>query len=120
MSRARNVRSVATELPASGAGSRPAVLLDVREHLLLGLGEGDAALELGEQPGLLVHRAYVRPHLVERLRRRLHDQVDPLAEDVEIEVGDERGHLDQGVGHVVEAGHLTVDPHQSFVHEQSH
>ena len=58
-------------------------------------------------------------HLVERLRRRLDDHVDALAEDVELEVGDQRRDLDQRVGAEVEAGHLAVDPHQSVVHERS-
>ena len=57
-------------------------------------------------------------HLVQRLGRRLDDQVDAVAEHVEVEVGDQRGHLDQGVGPEVEAGHLAVDPHESVVHER--
>ncbi len=50
---------------------------------------------------------------------RLDDDVDALAEHVEVEVGDQGGDLDQGIGPEVEAGHLTVDPHQSLVHRQS-
>jgi hypothetical protein len=40
-----------------------------------------------------------------------HD-VDSVAEDVELPVGDEGGHLDEEVGADVEPGHLAVDPHQ--------
>ena len=50
---------------------------------------------------------------------RLDDDVDALAEHVELEVGDQGRHLDQRVGAEVEAGHLTVDPHQSVVHDRS-
>ena len=56
---------------------------------------------------------------LERLGRWLHDQVDALAEHVEIEVGDEGGDLDQRVGAQVEPGHLAVDPDESFVHVAS-
>ena len=91
------VRHVAGEERAVGgdgvAGQRRpgavgAVLADVGEHLLLGLVEGDAAVELVEQAGLLVHRADEVVHLLEGLGGRLDDQVDALAEDVEVEVGD--------------------------------
>ena len=75
MSRARNARSVATVLPASGGRLwSGAVLLDVGEHLLLGLGQGDAVVELVEQPGLLVHVPHEVVHLVQRLGRRLDDR----------------------------------------------
>ena len=118
MSRERKARSVATELPASG-GRRAgvALLAEVGEHLLLGLGEGDAGLELVEQPGLLVHVPHEVAHLLQRLGRRLDDEVDAVAEHVEVEVGHERGHLDECVGPEVETGHLAVDPDESFVHE---
>ena len=55
-------------------------------------------------------------HLVERLRGRLDDDVDAVAEHVELEVGDEGRDLDEGVGLEVEPGHLAVDPHQVFIH----
>src|SRR5690606_12805143 len=42
--------------------------------------------------------------------RRPDDEVDPLPEDVQLEVGDEDGHLDEGVVDDVQAGHLAVDP----------
>jgi hypothetical protein len=93
------------------------VLLDVGEHLLLGLVEGESAVELGEQPRLLVHGPHEVAHLVERLGRGLDDEVHALAEHLEVVVGDQRGDLDQGVGPEVEAGHLAVDPHQSFLHD---
>ena len=55
-------------------------------------------------------------HLVERGLRGLDDEVDTVAEDVELEVGDERGHLDECIGLEARAGHLAVDPHQLVVH----
>ena len=47
-----------------------------------------------------------------------HD-IDALAEDVEVPVGDEHGDLDQRVVGEVEAGHLAVDPYQTVVHPGS-
>ncbi len=41
----------------------------------------------------------------------------PVAEHVEVEIGDQRCDLDQRIGAEVEAGHLAVDPDQSLVHE---
>jgi hypothetical protein len=64
-----------------------------------------------------VHVADEVVHLLQRRDRRLDDQVDAGTEHVQVEVGDERGYLDQRVGVEVETGHLTVDPHESFVHE---
>ena len=37
-------------------------------------------------------------------------------EDVQVEIGDQSSDLDQRVGAQVEAGHLAVNPDQSFVH----
>ena len=65
-----------------------------------------------------MHGADVGVHLGDGLRRRLDDQVDPVPEHVEVEVGDQGGHLDQGVGGEVETGHLAVDPHESVAHER--
>ena len=36
--------------------------------------------------------------------------------DALVEVGDQGSHLDQRIRAEIEAGHLTVDPHQSVVH----
>ena len=66
-----------------------------------------------------MHVADEVAHLVQRLSRWLDDQVDPVAEHVEVEVGDECRHLDQRVGHEVQAGHFTVDQHETFVHGHS-
>ena len=67
-----------------------------------------------------MHGPDERDHLVQRLGGRLHDDVDAVAQDVEVEVRDQRCDLDQRVVDQVEAGHLAVDPHQSFVHEGQH
>ena len=48
--------------------------------------------------------------VVQRLLRRLDDDVHAVAEHVELGVGDEGGDLDQGVVPEVETGHLAVDP----------
>jgi hypothetical protein len=64
-----------------------------------------------------VHRAHELDHLVQRLLRRLDDDVDALAQHVELEVRDERRDLDQRVRTEVESGHLAVDPHQSVAHD---
>jgi hypothetical protein len=90
--------------------------VDVGQDLLLGLAQGQALVQLGEQPGGLVHGADEVGHLAERLGGGLHDQVDASPEDVEIEVGDQSGDLDQRVGAQVESGHLTVDPDESLFH----
>ena len=47
------------------------------------------------------------------------DQVDALAEHVQLGVGDERGHLDELVLAEVEPGHLAVDPDQKIRHALS-
>ena len=108
---------MATVLPASGrTAAVGAVLLDVGEHLLLGLRHRHAAVELVEQPGGHVHVAHEVVHLLERLGRWLDDDVHAVAEHVELEVGDQGGDLDERVGAEIQPGHLTVDPHKSVVH----
>ena len=63
-----------------------------------------------------MHRAHHVGHGVESLLRRLDHQVDAVADDVQLGVGDEQRDLDKGVGAQVEAGHLAVDPHQVVAH----
>ena len=117
MSRARNVRSVPTVLPASGAlRGLLHELPHVVQHLLLGLAERETGVELLEQAGAGVHARDEVVHLLQRRGGRLDDQVDAVAEDVELVVGDEGRHLDEGVVLQREAGHLAVDPHQLVVH----
>jgi hypothetical protein len=114
--RAVGGHGVASERRPAALGT---VLPDVRQHLSLGLTERDAGVELLQESRTLVHGADVGVHLRDGLRRRLDDQVDPLPEHVEVEVGDQGGHLDQGVRGEVETGHLAVDPHESVAHERS-
>ena len=66
-----------------------------------------------------MHLAHEVVHLVDRLGRRLDDDVDALPEHVELEVGDQGRDLDQRIGAEVEPGHLTVDPDESVIHETS-
>ena len=118
MSRARNDRSVATVLPASG-GRLPlgAVLPDVGEHLLLGVGQRQAVVELVEQARSSRASSRTKSFIWSSASAgRLDDQVDAVAEHVEVEVGHQGRHLDQRVGPEVEPGHLAVDPDESFVH----
>ena len=63
-----------------------------------------------------MHVTHEGVHLLEGLGRRLDDDVDALAELVELEVGDERRHLDQCVGAQREARHLAVDPDDPVRH----
>jgi hypothetical protein len=72
--------------------------------------------ELVDEPGRDVHVSHDVAHLVERRLRWAYHDVDPVAQDVELEVGHECRDLDQGVGADVESGHLAVDPHQPVVH----
>src|SRR5690606_41750467 len=44
--------------------------------------------------------------------RRLDHHVHALAEHVELGVGHQDGDLHQRVGHRIESGHLTIDPHE--------
>ena len=114
----REEGAVGPDAVAGQRRARPlgALLAEVGQHLLLGLLQRHAALELVEEPGGGVHGADVVVHLGQRLGGRLDDHVDPLAEDLQVVVGDQHGDLDQGVGDQVEPGHLAVDPHQSVVH----
>src|SRR3954447_437838 len=92
------------------------VVLDVGEDLLLGVGERDPCVQLVEQPRGGVHGADEVVHLVERLGWWLDHDVDALTEHVELEIGDERRDLDEGIRPQVQPGHLTVDPHQTVIH----
>ncbi len=91
----------------------------VAKHLVLRLREGDARGELGQQPGRGVHLPHHVFHLVQRLGRRLDDQVKALAQRSERTVGNQAGDLDQGIPLQVEPCHLTVDPHQPVRHPSS-
>ena len=93
------------------------MLADVREDGLLGRGHGRPGVELVEQPRRRVHRADEVVHLRERCRLGSDDDVDAVAEDVELGVGDDGGDLDERVGAQVEAGHLAVDPDDAVVGE---
>src|SRR4029450_5952916 len=95
------------------------VRLDVVEEQCLGLLQRHAGVQLGEQLGIGVHASDDLLHLLQRTLWRLDHDVDTLAEDVEIEVSDEGGNLDESVDLEVEAGHLTVAPYQSVAHGQS-
>ena len=65
------------------------VLVEVLQDLSFGLGEGDTFRNFGDQPRTCVHLADEIIHLVDRLLRGMDDQIYPLAEDVELRVGDQ-------------------------------
>ena len=111
----RSVRGdgVAGERWPAGLG---AVLTHIAEHLLLCLFERRAVVEDLEQSRRGVHLADEVIHLGERLCRGFDHHVDPVPEDVEVEVGDQSSHLDEGVGLDAEPRHLAVDPHQTVIH----
>jgi hypothetical protein len=66
-----------------------------------------------------VHVADEVAHGGEHLIARLDHDVDPVAEDVEVPVGDQRGHLDQPVAEEIQTGHLAVDPDEFAAHGRS-
>ncbi len=88
---------------------------DVVEDGLLRLLERGARVELVEQARRRVHLPHEVVHLLERGRLGPDHDVDPVAEDVELGVGDHRGDLDERVGLEVQARHLAVDPHDPVV-----
>ncbi len=46
----------------------------------------------------------------------MNHHIDPVAENVQLTIGDQDGDLDQLVRAQVEPGHLAVDPHQFVAH----
>ena len=105
---------VAGERCRAGLGD---VLPDVGQGLGLGVRHRRAGREQVEQSGSGVHIAHEVVHAGELLRRRRDDDVDTLAEDVQLAVGHQHRDLDQGVPGQVEACHLAIDPHQSVSHD---
>ena len=79
------------------AAALGAVLADVGEHLPLGLGQRDAVRRARRAGRTSRASADVVAHLLDRLGRRLDDDVDAVAEHVEVEVGHQGGDLDQRV-----------------------
>ena len=59
-------------------------------------------------------------HSVQRLVGGVDDDVEAFAEDIELGVGHQHRDFDEQVGLQVEAGHLTVDPHEFVTHSDQH
>ena len=59
-----------------------------------------------------MHLAHEVIHLLQGLGRGLDEDVDALAQRLELVVGDDDGDLDERVLTKVEPGHLAVDPYQ--------
>ena len=55
-------------------------------------------------------------HPGQRLVGSVDDHVDAFAQDIEVGVGHQHRDFDEPVGLEVQAGHLTVDPHQFVTH----
>ena len=121
MSRARKPRSVAIELPHSGA---------VRGSLTYVRDVGHDQSSASATVTVEARTASVRPDLAcmsrttssmpsEQRVLGVDHHVDAVAEHVEIGVRDQRGHLDQRVLAQIEPGHLAVDPDQKIVHDHS-
>ena len=109
-SRARKPRSVATVLPPSGAF--PGSGTQARTYSRTAAWAWSRVVPRPARRAgrrRCACRGRTRVHLGQRLRRRGDDEVDALAQLVELVVGHERRHLDKGVSAQVEAGHLAVD-----------
>jgi hypothetical protein len=91
MSRAMKPRSVAMELPASGA------VLPCLHQLLGGRQVHGGCPYLFDKPRAGVHLGH---HVDHRRQRRIFGvdhHVDPVAKDIQVSVGDQDGDLDQPV-----------------------
>ena len=59
-----------------------------------------------------MHVSHIVVHLLQRGGGRLDEHIDSVRQGLELVVGDDNGDLDERVGALVQACHLTVDPHQ--------
>ncbi len=118
MSRAMKERSVAMELPASGAvlGCLD-VFADVVEHHCLGGRQvNSGGLHLVDKSRARVHLGHHVDHRRQRGVVGMYHHVDSVAENVQVGVGHQSGDFNQLVRAQVQPGHLAVDPHQFFTH----
>ena len=87
------------------------VLADVVEDALLGFFKADhGSADLFGEPRMCVHLADDLGHPGELLLVGVDDDVDAVAEDVQLGVGHQCRDFDQRVLAEVEPGHLAVDP----------
>ena len=94
------------------------ILLDVAKHLLLRVIHRHTVLNIGQQARRLMHRTHKVVHVLHRTGRRLitglDDELNARTQNVQIGVRDEHAHLDESVILHVQAGHLAVNPYNTF------
>lgn len=89
------------------------------EHLqeqILGLFDAHPLGQFREQARRGVHLADDVEHARESVVGRLDHEVDAVVDHVEVGIGDQHRHFDEGIGPEIETGHLTVDPDQCVNH----
>ena len=89
--------------------------LDVLQDLGLGLFHSHTLGQLGQQPGCHVHVPHKVVHLLQCGVGGFNDDVNAVAQDIQIIVRHERGHLDQGVVGQGQTRHFAVDPYDSLI-----
>ena len=111
-------RSVRDRVAGKGSGlGLLDVAADVVEHHLLGGRHVDSRCPyLVGEPGPVVHIGDDLDHPGQCLVGCVDDDVEALAEDVEVGIGHQNRDFNEAVGLQVQAGHLTVDPHEFFTH----
>ena len=94
------------------------ILLDVTKHLLLRVIHRHTVLNIGQQTRRLMHRTHKVIHVLQRTGRRLitglDDELNARTQNVQIGIRDQNAHLDESVILHVQAGHLAVNPYNTF------
>ena len=89
--------------------------LDVRQDLLSRFLHGHSvSLEVLQQTGGGVHVTHKVVHVLQRACGRRDENIHAGVNDSEVAIGDDDGHLDEGVTLDVQAGHFAVDPDQGI------
>ena len=111
----RNILSVPTEYRPGGLYLLRHETLDVRQDLFSRfLHRHSVSLELLQQTGGGVHVTHKVVHVLQRACRRRDENIHAGVNDSQIAIGDDDGHLDEGVTLDVQAGHFAVDPDQGI------
>ena len=76
----------------------------------------DADLNILGEAGSVVHMRDDLDHSGQRIVGSVDDDVDAFAQDIEVGISDQDRDFNESIGLEVQAGHLTVDPHQFFAH----
>ncbi len=118
MSRAMKPRSVAIELPHSGALRASLTCWRMKSSTWASASATvsvDASTALSSPDSLCMFDDDL-VHLQQCLLGRGEHQVDPVAELVQLPVGHQAGHFEQPVAGQVKPRHLTVDPNEAVIH----